>query len=427
MAVPLASVPHAYSESRLSKGNRALAWGSSGTPSKTCPECGSEKLWRDGLRYSRGNNAVQRWLCRVCGFRFSDGVILNASGSIVPCCRVRVADGAMNNLVEVETRQEQAAGATTRDLATIKGKIVEFALWLKKQGYDDEVAKWRSDRMWQFVKAGANLWDPESVKEILATRKSWSDGYKMLLLYAYENFLQMEQLTWIRPHYCQQERLPFIPTETELDQLIASCGKKLSIFLQGLKDTGADPGELTKFQPTDISVQTRMLEIRPVKGHNSRVLPVSKDFITRIQTLKSYEKGNRIFSQKSLVMCLYWQRKRAAQKFNNPRLQKISFTTFRHWRGTMEYHRTKDILHVKSVLGHKQIRNTLKYIHLEQMLFNEVKDQYITKIALNVKEACALAEVGFEYVTGEYNDGGKIFRKLKDYMDKTQIEPDRIL
>ncbi len=329
--------------------------------------------------------------------------------------------------VETETRIEKAAGATTRDLATIKGKIVEFALWLRKQGYDDEVAKWRSDRMWEFIKRGANLWDPESVKEVLATRKSWSDGYKMLLVYAYENFLQMEHLTWTRPHYVQQERLPFIPTETELDQLIASCGKKLSIFLQGLKDTGADPGELTKFQPTDLSAQTRMLQIRPVKGHNPRVLPVSRDFVNRIQTLKSYEKGNRIFSQKSLVMCLYWQRKRAAQKFNNPRLQKISFTTFRHWKGTMEYHRTKDILHVKSVLGHKQIRNTLKYIHLEQMLFNEVEDQYISKIAMNVKEACALVDVGFEYVTGEYNDGGKIFRKLKDYMDKTQIEPDRIL
>jgi hypothetical protein len=27
------------------------------------------------------------------------------------------------------------------------------------------------------------------------------------------------------------------------------------------------------------------------------------------------------------------------------------------------------------------------------------------------KEACELIETGFEYVTGEYTDGGKIFRK----------------
>jgi hypothetical protein len=31
----------------------------------------------------------------------------------------------------------------------------------------------------------------------------------------------------------------------------------------------------------------------------------------------------------------------------------------------------------------------------------------------NTQEACKLAEAGFEYVTGEYTDGGKIFRKRK--------------
>ena len=36
-----------------------------------CPECGSAKVWKDGLRYtSRG--AIQRYLCRSCGYRFSE-------------------------------------------------------------------------------------------------------------------------------------------------------------------------------------------------------------------------------------------------------------------------------------------------------------------------------------------------------------------
>ena len=34
-------------------------------------------------------------------------------------------------------------------------------------------------------------------------------------------------------------------------------------------------------------------------------------------------------------------------------------------------------------------------------------------VATNIQEARALIEVGFEYVTGEYIDGGKIFRKRK--------------
>jgi len=35
------------------------------------------------------------------------------------------------------------------------------------------------------------------------------------------------------------------------------------------------------------------------------------------------------------------------------------------------------------------------------------------ELATNVEEACALVETGFEYVTGEYSDCGKIFRKHK--------------
>jgi len=79
----------------------------------------------------------------------------------------------------------------------------------------------------------------------------------------------------------------------------------------------------------------------------------------------------------------------------------------------MEYHRTKDILYVKKILGHKEIGNTLKYIDLENAVFETTDDQFTVKVATDIKEACALVEVGFEYVTGEYNDGGKIFRKRK--------------
>ena len=38
--------------------------------SPQCPQCSSKKVWRDGIRYISGGE-VQRWLCRVCGLRFS--------------------------------------------------------------------------------------------------------------------------------------------------------------------------------------------------------------------------------------------------------------------------------------------------------------------------------------------------------------------
>jgi len=46
-------------------------------------------------------------------------------------------------------------------------------------------------------------------------------------------------------------------------------------------------------------------------------------------------------------------------------------------------------------------------------LVNFKEDDYHIKVARNVEEACELVKSGFQYVTGEYKDGGKIFKKPK--------------
>jgi len=35
-----------------------------------CPECGSQRVYKDGIRYTRSGE-MQRYLCRDCGYRFS--------------------------------------------------------------------------------------------------------------------------------------------------------------------------------------------------------------------------------------------------------------------------------------------------------------------------------------------------------------------
>jgi hypothetical protein len=52
-------------------------------------------------------------------------------------------------------------------------------------------------------------------------------------------------------------------------------------------------------------------------------------------------------------------------------------------------------------------------VQLDKNLFKDTDDDFICKVAHNVGEAIELIEAGFEYVTGEYNDGGKLFRKRK--------------
>lgn len=73
----------------------------------------------------------------------------------------------------------------------------------------------------------------------------------------------------------------------------------------------------------------------------------------------------------------------------------------------MEYAKTKDILHVMKLLGHKNIKNTLVYTQL----ISFEADQHISKVAKTVEEASALIEAGFDYVCEI--ECTKLFRKRK--------------
>lgn len=73
----------------------------------------------------------------------------------------------------------------------------------------------------------------------------------------------------------------------------------------------------------------------------------------------------------------------------------------------MEYARTKGLLYVKELLGHRNIQSTLIYTQL----VNFDSEEFTCKVARNVEEAKGLIEAGFEYVC-DFNDV-KLFRKRK--------------
>lgn len=72
----------------------------------------------------------------------------------------------------------------------------------------------------------------------------------------------------------------------------------------------------------------------------------------------------------------------------------------------MEYHKTKDILHVKKLLGHKSINSTLLYTQL----INFEGGEYNVKVAETKEEITKLVDAGFEWI-GQDGDGLIYFRK----------------
>jgi len=389
------------------------------TQSPTCPLCHSNRSWKDGIRATRHGD-VQRYICRECGLRFSDPTkplknnsrwSLNRTYAILLNRQVCVTEtqGA-KNLAEVESAKSGLAGATTKpapDPETIKGLVAQYAYWLEKEGY---YCPAYLSRIKVLAKLGANLLDPEDVKSVIA-KQSWKDGTKMLTVYAYDAMTQMLSIEWTRPKYTQGEILPFIPEESELDQLIASCkSRRMATFLQTLKETFADPGEALRLRWIDINASNNTITINhPVKGHNPRQLQVSNKLIAMLNALP--KTSERIFptTYDSIHGGFVKLKRRIAQTLQNPRLRSISFNTFRHWGATMTFHYTRNILLVQKLLGHKSITSTMKYTQLVQ--FKD--DEFDVAVATTVEEAKDLLEAGFEKAD-EFN-GIHIFRRPKKF------------
>jgi len=118
-------------------------------------------------------------------------------------------------------------------------------------------------------KTRSHIRRPRIHKKIIAEQTTWNEGTKSFAVVAYSSYLNKEGKIWNPPRYRRKEKIPFIPTEKELDQLISSSGKKLSIYLQCCKETGSDPGELLHMEWIDVNKENSTVTINyPVKGHN---------------------------------------------------------------------------------------------------------------------------------------------------------------
>jgi len=433
------------------------------THSLRCPECGSAKLYRAGLRYLSNGKTVQRWLCRNCGFRFSepkvkfdvagqifevseaaqdhaDGIVAGfdlsskkirdgrsfSGGKQVGSHNVSAIGKNFNTLRIYSSEHQVCAQKDAKNLnptteiktvvgeeeQTTKGKILQFVLHCKNEGLTEETVRIWYNRL-KKISENAELNEPESVKAYIA-KATFAQGTKYNMVVIYSAYLQFIGKTWKRPKYHVEEKLPeFIPTEQEIDALTSGCGKKTATILQTIKETGMRIGEVLRLKWTWLDVERNILTLNaPEKHGRPRACKISSKLVGMLQTLP--KKNELIFAgvnSKYSQNCFKHSRRRLAKKLGNSRLAKIHFHLIRHWFGTMEYHKKPDLLHVQKLLGHRNVLATQIYINLEQALFNEANDEYHVKVAETVEEATKLIAVGYEYVSSM--DDKQIYKKRK--------------
>jgi integrase len=253
--------------------------------------------------------------------------------------------------------------------------------------------------------------NPENVKVFIAS-KQCSNGFKESLIEAYAIYCKANNISWNKPFYERYDRQPKIPSEEKLNMIIANSSKRLALILSIIKDLGLRPIEVTWLKVKDIDLDSGMVTITSAKYCVGRTLKLKSNTLAMLKNyiiLKTLNVNDRLFPVKSSSISESYRivRNRLANKLNDPSIKTIRLYDFRHFRATITYHQTKDLLFVKNMLGHKDLRTTLRYTQL--ISFNN--DEYHCAVARTVQEASKLIESGYEYVCDI--DNVKLFRKRK--------------
>jgi len=254
-----------------------------------------------------------------------------------------------------------------------------------------------------------DLNNPEKVKQYIANL-SCTDGHKDNLIDAYSHYCKFNNIEWSKPKYQREERITKIPKEEQINKIISHSTLKYATAYSIIRDCGIRPVELGNLRVKDIDLETGEIYPTTAKHGAGRILRIKdstlamlKEYITKnnlspMDTLWNVKRVKENWSKQKVIV---------SKNLGEPELSQIRLYDLRHFAGSMAYYKTKDIIYTMRFLGHKNIKNTLRYVHL----VNFDKEEYICKVAKTVEEASKLIEAGFEYVTEV--DGVKLFRKRK--------------
>jgi len=289
--------------------------------------------------------------------------------------------------------------------------LVNFAVWLKREKRNADITIEEKMKIVKRLGKKTNLWDSEAVEKLVQDSE-WSGGRKNGVLQAYKDWLEFQGFDYSFEPYPVEPKLPHVPLEKDIDQLIGGFAYSMyAPFLQLAKESGWRPVEIWRLTPEDFDLEQQIVTLNdPAKGSNPRQFKMSDKLTAMITPLiRRSQPKTRIWraNLETIRHNIRRKRKEIAEKLSNPALLRINLKAFRHFKGTMTYHKTKDILYTQKVLGHKQIKSTMVYTHL----VNFESDEWTSRVAATIEECCKLVDDGFEYVCDF--EGRKVFRKRK--------------
>jgi len=299
----------------------------------------------------------------------------------------------------------------SQSIPTTESKIFAV-LWDSKKNGRKEATINSTRKSLLLLSKHCNLDSSEDVKAFIASHNV-SAGTKRNLCFAYERYVAYHGLSWKRPVYRIPSKFPKIPSAASVDMLIAKSPLKLALAISLSKDTGMRPCEVMNLTVRQVDLEKRLAYPATAKTGCGRVLKFSQSTANLLASYivkKNLGINDTLFGQWDSGVYGKWfryHRNKLSAKLNDESIKSVRLYDLRHFFASMFYYKTRDLLRLKLLMGHRKIETTLIYTQF----INFEDEEYVCQTASTVEEAKALVEQGFDYICEVC--ATKLFRKRK--------------
>ncbi|MFZ6016426.1 MAG: tyrosine-type recombinase/integrase [Nitrospirota bacterium] len=157
-------------------------------------------------------------------------------------------------------------------------------------------------------------------------------------------------------------RLRYLERE-EINNLLDACAPHLRPIIVAGLNTGMRKGEILNLKWSDVDLKNRRITLTNTKNNEIRIIPINDTFYQELINLKDNSQGEYVFCnakkkpfsdiKKAFVSAL----KRAG-------IKDFRFHDLRHTFGSHLVMKGVDLRTVQQLLGHKDIKMTMRYSHL---------------------------------------------------------------
>lgn len=149
----------------------------------------------------------------------------------------------------------------------------------------------------------------------------------------------------------------------EIKSLYSACSKKIYPIIVTAINTGMRKSELQNLLWSDIDFKNKRITIVNSKNNESRIIPMNQTIIKELQKLNKKSKSTYVFSDKNGNPSGDIK-KSFLKALSKAKIKDFRFHDLRHTFGSYLVMQGVDLKTVQQMMGHKDIRMTMRYSHL---------------------------------------------------------------